>query len=76
MVPAFYADPKENHTAYAYTWVYSPKDQEVGLWAEFQNYSRSEMDLAPLPDKWIIREAVSGLMIVKYYLLYGLLRIR
>lgn len=52
MVPAFYADPKENHTAYAYTWVYLPKDQEVGLWAEFQNYSRSEMDLAPLPDKW------------------------
>ena len=52
MVPAFYADPKENHTAYAYTWVYSPKAQEVGLWAEFQNYSRSEMDLAPLPDKW------------------------
>lgn len=52
MVPAFYADPKENHTAHAYTWVYSPKDQEVGLWAEFQNYSRSEMDLAPLPDKW------------------------
>lgn len=52
MVSAFYADPKENHTAYAYTWVYSPKDQEVGLWAEFQNYSRSEMDLAPLPGKW------------------------
>ena len=52
MVPAFYADPKEDHTAYAYTWVYSPKDQEVKLWAEFQNYSRSEMDLAPLPDKW------------------------
>ena len=52
MVPAFYADPKENHTAYAYTWVYSPKDQEVGLWAEFQNYSRSEMDLAPLQGKW------------------------
>ena len=51
-VPGFYVDPKEDHTAYAYTWVYSPKDQEVGLWAEFQNYSRSEMDLAPLPDKW------------------------
>ena len=51
-VPGFYADPKEDHTAYAYTWVYSPKDQEVGLWAEFQNYSRSEMDLAPLPGKW------------------------
>lgn len=52
LVPGFYADPKEDHTAYAYTWVYSPKDQEVGLWAEFQNYSRSEMDLAPLPGKW------------------------
>lgn len=50
-VPGFYADPKEDHTAYAYTWVYSPKDQEVGLWAEFQNYSRSEMDLAPLQGK-------------------------
>lgn len=52
IVPAFYKDPKENHTSYAYTWVYSPKDQEVGLWAEFQNYSRSEMDLAPLQGKW------------------------
>ena len=51
-VPGFYADPKENHTAYAYTWVYSPKNQEVGLWAEFQNYSRSEMDLPPLQGKW------------------------
>lgn len=52
LVPGFYTDPQEDHTAYAYTWVYSPKEQEVGLWAEFQNYSRSEMDLAPLPGKW------------------------
>ncbi|MDE5678186.1 family 20 glycosylhydrolase [Phocaeicola sp.] len=52
LVPGFYADPKENHTAYAYTWVYSPKEQEVGLWAEFQNYSRSEMDLPPLSGTW------------------------
>lgn len=52
MVPTFYKDPQENHTAYAYTWVYSPKDQKVGLWAEFQNYGRSEMDLAPLQGKW------------------------
>lgn len=51
-VPAFYENPQENHTAYAYTWVYSPKDQEVGLWAEFQNYSRSEMDLPPKPGTW------------------------
>jgi hypothetical protein len=52
LMPAFYKEPKENHTAYAYTYVYSPKEQTVGLWAEFQNYSRSEADLPPLPGKW------------------------
>lgn len=52
LVPAFYKEPLENHTAYAYTWVYSPKEQEVGLWAEFQNYGRSEMDISPLQGKW------------------------
>lgn len=52
ILPAFYKDPQENHTAYAYTWVYSPKEQKVGLWAEFQNYSRSEMDLPPLQGTW------------------------
>lgn len=57
MVPSFYKDPQENHTAYAYTWVYSPKSQEVGLWAEFQNYGRSEMDLPPLPGKWDYKES-------------------
>lgn len=57
IVPCFYKDPQENHTAYAYTWVYSPKAQEVGLWAEFQNYGRSEMDLAPLPGKWDYKES-------------------
>ncbi|WP_274972888.1 family 20 glycosylhydrolase [Bacteroides fluxus] len=52
LVPTFYKAPQENHTAYAYTWVYSPKEQEIGLWAEFQNYGRSEMDLPPLQGKW------------------------
>ena len=52
LVPGFYKDPKENHTAYAWTWVYSPKDQEAGAWIEFQNYGRSEMDLAPPQGKW------------------------
>lgn len=56
-LPGFYKDPKENETAYAYTWVYSPKAQEVGVWVEFQNYSRSEMDLAPLPGKWDYKES-------------------
>lgn len=57
LVPAFYKEPKENHTAYAYTWVYSPREQQVGMWVEFQNYGRSEMDLAPLPGKWDYQES-------------------
>ena len=52
-----YKEPQENHTAYAWTWVYSPKAQDVGAWIEFQNYSRSEMDLPPLPGKWDYRES-------------------
>lgn len=52
IIPAFYQDPQEDHTAYAYTYVYSPKKQKVGLWAEFQNYSRSEMDLPPVQGTW------------------------
>jgi hypothetical protein len=51
-IPCFYNDPQEDHTAYAWTWVYSPKDQEVGAWIEFQNYGRSEMDLAPPQGQW------------------------
>lgn len=57
LIPGFYEKPQENHTAYAYTWVYSPKEQEVGLWAETQNYGRSEMDLPPLPGKWDYKES-------------------
>lgn len=51
-IPCFYKDPQEDHTAYAWTWVYSPKDQETGAWIEFQNYGRSEMDLAPPQGQW------------------------
>lgn len=51
-VPGFYANPQANHTAYAYTYVYSPMEQTVGLMAEFQNYSRSETDLAAPTGKW------------------------
>ena len=59
-IPTFYKDDKENHTAYAYTWVYSPKEQEVGMWAETQNYSRSEMDSLLNKELGIIVEAVFG----------------
>lgn len=56
-IPAFYADPQPNHTAYAFTRVYSPVDQTVGLQAETQNYSRSEPDVAPPAGKWDYRES-------------------
>ena len=57
LVPGFYKEPKENHTAYAYTWVWSPKTQEVGLWASTQDYSRSEKDLAPPQGEWDYRKS-------------------
>ncbi|MBS9766639.1 MAG: family 20 glycosylhydrolase [Flavobacteriaceae bacterium] len=52
LIPSFYSDPKPNHTAYAYTFVYSPINQQVGLQIEFQNYGRSEADLPPPQGKW------------------------
>ena len=56
-VPAFYTDPKPDHTAYAFTNVYSPVDQVVGLQFETQNYSRSEPDLAPPQGEWDYRKS-------------------
>lgn len=52
LVPGFYANPQENHTAYATRWIYSPKERKTQLMLEFQNYSRSESDLAPLQGTW------------------------
>ncbi|MDO5607147.1 MAG: family 20 glycosylhydrolase [Capnocytophaga sp.] len=57
LVPSFYENPPENHTAYAYTYVYSPVKQTVGLWAETQNYSRSEKDLPPPQGAWDYRQS-------------------
>ena len=52
LVPGFYANPQENHTAYATRWIYSPKERKTPLMLEFQNYSRSESDLAPHQGTW------------------------
>jgi hypothetical protein len=57
LVPTFYEDPKPDHTAYAYTWVFSPVEQEVGCLISFQDYSRSEEDLPPPPRKWDHKES-------------------
>lgn len=41
-----------NQTAYAYTYIYSNKEQTVGAQIEFQNYGRSEKDPAPANGNW------------------------
>lgn len=52
VVRAHLNDPQPKHTAYAYTYVYSPKRQRVGLWADFHNYGRSEKDASPPAGAW------------------------
>ncbi len=51
-INAYYTNPQFNHTAYAWTYVYSDKEQTVGAQIEFQNYARSEDDRAPEAGKW------------------------
>ncbi len=57
IMPSFYKNPQPNHTAYAWTWVWSPMKQDVGLWACTQNYGRSEKDLPPPQGKWDYKES-------------------
>ena len=52
IIDAYYSNPQFNHTAYAWTFVYSDKEQTVGAQIEFQNYSRSEQDGAAPAGKW------------------------
>lgn len=56
-VATFYDKPHENHTAYAYTYVYSPVQQTVGLWVSTQDYSRSESDLSAPQGEWDWRKS-------------------
>lgn len=52
-IPTYYGTTNHsNMTAYAWTYVYSPKAQTVGAQIEFQNYGRSEKDSAPDAGKW------------------------
>ena len=53
IIPTYYGTTNyENRTAYAWTYVYSPTEQEVGAQIEFQNYGRSENDKAPDNGNW------------------------
>lgn len=54
-VPSYYANPQNNTTAYAWTYVYSPKEQTIGAQIEFQNYGRSENDSDPAKGKWDLK---------------------
>ena len=52
-VPTYYGSTNHsNSTAYAWTYIYSDKEQIVGAQIEFQNYGRSEKDTAPDAGKW------------------------
>ena len=52
IIGAYYDAPLYNQTAYAWTYVYSPMEQEAGAIIEFYNYSRSEQDPAPAIGQW------------------------
>lgn len=52
LVRAYLDNPQPNHTVYAYTYVYSPKQQSVGAWIDFHNYGRSEKDASPPEGQW------------------------
>ena len=51
-VPSLLPDAQPGTTLSAYTYIYSPVDQTAGALIEFQNYGRSENDLAPDPGQW------------------------
>ena len=53
IIPTYYGSTNHNNsTAYAWTYVYSETEQEVGAQIEFQNYGRSEKDGVPSNGKW------------------------
>lgn len=52
VVPSFFDNPQHGQTAYAWTYVFSPRRQEAGAQVEFYNYSRSGNDVAPPRGCW------------------------
>ena len=51
-VPSFFSNPSNGQTAYAWTYVYSPKAQDVGAQIEFYTYSRSGNEKGPKAGQW------------------------
>lgn len=52
VVPSFFAAPEKGQTAYAWTYIYSPRKQEAGAQIEFYTYSRSGNEMSPPSGKW------------------------
>lgn len=52
VVKGFYDNPLDSVTSYAWTYVYSPVDQDAGALIEFYTYSRSGDDKAPETGCW------------------------
>ena len=52
IIRGYYDNPQFGHTAYAWTYVYSPSAQTVGANIEFYNYSRSESNGIPSDGNW------------------------
>lgn len=51
-VKGFYDNPQNGMTAYAWTYVYSPVEQDAAALIEFYTYSRSGNEKAPETGKW------------------------
>lgn len=51
-VPSFFSAPANNQTAYAWTYVYSPVEQEAGAQIETYTYSRSGSEKMPPAGEW------------------------
>lgn len=52
IVPSYFANPADSLTAYAWTYVYSPRACEAGAQIEFYTYSRSGNEVAPPVGQW------------------------
>lgn len=51
-VPSFFQAPSDSLTAYAWTYVFSDKEQDAGAQIEFYTYSRSGDEVMPIAGQW------------------------
>lgn len=52
IVKGFYENPQDSMTAYAWTYIYSPADQDAGALIELYTYSRSGNEVGPPEGRW------------------------